>query len=115
MPAVTPNQQQIMSAVRMAIAAFGGLAVGKGWVTKDQLVLLGSDASMTIILQIVGVLSAVAAGVWGQFAHKQANQVAAVAKMPEVAQIQTMPTDEGRALAQDVGSTTAAVVKVAGQ
>lgn len=109
------NQQQIMSAAQMAIATFGGLAVGKGWVTKDQLVMLGSDATLTVIIQLVGAVAAIGAGVWGMFSHNQVNQVAAVAKMPAVAQVQTMPTAEGRALAQDVGSTTAAVVKVAGQ
>lgn len=95
------NQEQVLGIVRWVITTAGAYAAGKGWLTADQITLL------------LGVAVAVVPLVWTLFAHKQANLVATVAAMPEVAKVETVNTAAGRDLAATVRSTPEAVVTVA--
>lgn len=103
-----PNQAQVASAVRTLVvalgSALGGWAIAKGWITQAELDTLASnpqllDSATTVILALLGAAASAGAGVWGVVAHKQANMVAAVAAMPEVAEVKTVPTPAGAALA----------------
>jgi hypothetical protein len=104
------NPEQVKSALRTVIVLLGGFAVGHGWITTEQVTLLSSDG----FLMGLGTLATLAAGVWGLFVHKQANAVAVVAAMPEVAEVKAAATPEGRALVKEVGSTPDALVTVGG-
>lgn len=67
-----PNQQQVLSAVRWLIAFVGGIAVGKGWITSEQLVMITAAAISLVPL------------IWSFFVHKQSNAVATAAKIVPV-------------------------------
>ncbi len=106
---MTPNWQQAESALRTLIAVFGGIAIGRGWITADQLQLLGSPE----VWAAIGTLVSFGVAAWGMFAHSKTNAVAVVAAMPEVAKVETTATPEGKALAENVGTKPDAVVTVA--
>lgn len=123
---MNPSQDQIKSALRTLIAAVGGAvagwAIAKGWITQDQATAILSnqqvlDAVSVLLLTGVGSLAAFGSGVWGLITHKQANMVATVAAMPDVAEVKVMPTQAGVDLANAARATTTpipgAVVTVA--
>jgi hypothetical protein len=103
------NQEQVKSAIRSIVIAFGSFAVGRGWITTEQLSFLGSDT----FLMAIGAVVSLAAGAWGVYTHNQTNAVAVVAAMPEVAKVETTNTPAGKTLAADVGTSPQAVVTVA--
>jgi hypothetical protein len=105
---MNPSSDQLKSAGRTLIATLGGVlagwAIGKGWITEAQASAILSNqefmsAATVIILACVGSVGSVAAGMWGLVAHKQANLVATVAAMPEVAKVETVSTAAGINLA----------------
>ena len=123
---MNPSQDQVKSAIRTLIATGGGMlagwAIGKGWITQDQAAAILSNqelmgAATVIMLTIVGSLGSAIAGIWGVIDKKQVNLVAAVAAMPEVNKVETMPTQAGADLAANVqaaGPPPGAIVTVAG-
>lgn len=121
---MTPSQDQINSAVRTLVATLGGVlagwAIGKGWITQAQASAILSNqeaisAATVLILTLIGAGGSGIAGIWGLISHKQANMVATVAAMPEVAKVETMPTPSGVALASAVPPAPGVVVTVAGK
>lgn len=107
---MTPNVEQIKSALRWLITTFGGVIAGwfaaKGWFTIDQVTsVLNSPTTISII-------ASVAAGIWGLATHTQTNAVAVVdtiAKKPDspVKAVVTESTPAGRDLAAAMpGNTT---------
>ncbi len=120
---MNPSPDQVNSAVRILVASgfslLAGWAIGKGLITKDQAAAILSDqqlmgAGTVIVLSIVGAAGSAFSLVWGLVAHKQVNLVATVAAMPEVAKVETMPTEAGAALAESVPPAPGSVVTVAG-
>ncbi len=118
---MNPSQQQINSAIRTLIASVGsalaGYVIAKGWITTAQASAILSDQQLmdtmtTIVLALLGSAASVGAGVWGLIAHKQANVVAAVAAMPEVAKVETVPTPAGVALANAIPPAPGSLVEV---
>src|SRR5712664_3948149 len=101
---MNPSSDQVKSAVRTLIATIGGVvagwAISKGWLTQSQATTILSNPDA--IIAIVASLASTASGIWGLIAHKQANMVATVAAMPEVAKVETMPTQAGAALASAI-------------
>lgn len=59
------NQAQVLGAVRWLIAFGGGYAVGNGYITADQLVLIGGAAAAVVPL------------VWSLFVHSDAGAISA--------------------------------------
>jgi hypothetical protein len=122
---MNPSQDQVKSAARTLIATLGGMlagwAIGKGWITQEQATAILSNqevmgAASMIVLALVGSVGSAVAGVWGVIDKKQVNLVAAVAAMPEVNKVETMPTQAGADLAANVqaaGPPLGAVVTVA--
>ena len=121
---MNPSPDQIKSAVRTLIASLGGAvagwAIAKGWITQAQASAILSNqeimgAATAIILALIGSLGSTAAGIWGMIDKKQVNLVAAVAAMPEVAKVETIPTQAGVDLAASVqaaGPSPGAIVSV---
>jgi hypothetical protein len=66
------NQEQALASLRGVIAAVGGFALGRGWISGDVLTL------------ITGVVGAVFPLAWGIFAHTDSAKMASVESMPEV-------------------------------
>ncbi len=102
-----PNPDQVKSLVRWIVSTFGGVIAGwfaaKGWFTVDQVMtVLNSPA-------LAGAAASIVVAAWGLFAHTQANTVAAANAMPLVAGVITVPTVEGKALADSVPAATVAV------
>ncbi len=77
------NEDQAYSILRSALAFFGGIAVSKGFLTSESLVLLSGLA-----LSIYPV-------VWGVMKHTSAAKIEAVEKMPEIKQIVIVSTANG--------------------
>lgn len=69
------NQDQILSLVRQIVALGGGIAIGRGWLTADQLTL------------ITGIVTALVPLVWGVYAHTNSSKMASVESMPDVKNI----------------------------
>lgn len=124
---MNPSQDQMKSAVRTLIATVGGAlagwAIGKGWITQAEASAILSNqelmgAASVIILTLLGSAGSMLAGIWGIWSKTQANLVAAVAAMPEVSKVETMPTPAGVSLANDANGAAAgipaAVIAVAG-
>ncbi len=64
------NQDQILSMLRSVLAVVGGWAVGRGYATADQIVLIG------------GLLTSLVPLVWGMATHTKAAKAAAVQLSP---------------------------------
>jgi len=100
-----PNQEQIKSAIRWLITAFGMGAAGwfahSGYITQAQVMdIFNSPTFMTIAVAVVS-------GIFGLLNHTQANAVAVVSKIAAdpaspVAGVITTDTVEGRALAKSI-------------
>ncbi len=104
---MTPNPDQIKSLIRWFVSTFGGMIAGwfaaKGWFTVDQvLTVLNSPAQL-------GAAASIVVAIWGMFVHTQAATVASANAMPQVAGVITVPTVEGKALADSVPGATVAV------
>lgn len=119
---MNPSPEQIKSAIRTLVASLGGAiagwAIGKGWVTQDQASAILSNqetigAATAVVIAILGSGASTVAGIWGLISHKQANMVATVAAMPEVAKVETMLTQAGAALASAIPPAPGVVVTVA--
>ena len=80
------TQDQILSFVRWLISFGGGYAVGHGWITNDQVVL------------ILGAAGPIVALVWSFIAHSQNAQVKAVENMPGVTKISVDPAKASETL-----------------
>ena len=70
-----PNQDQVLGLLRNIIMLAGGIAIGRGWLTSEQVTLLG------------GVVGAAVPLVWTIFAHTDSAKIAAVTAIPEVKQV----------------------------
>ncbi len=64
------NQDQILSMIRSILAVVGGWAVGRGYATDDQIVLIG------------GLLSSLVPLAWGMAVHTKNAKAAAVQLSP---------------------------------
>ena len=116
---MNPSQDQVKSALRTLLASAGsalaGYVIAKGWVSASEANAILSnqqvmDTATAIVLAAFGSGGALASGIWGMIAHKQANLVATVAKMPEVTKVETVPTAAGIALASAADTGTGPVV-----
>lgn len=98
------NQEQAKSALRWGVATFGGVIAGFFGATG----FLSTDLIMSVLNSetFLGLGASVAVGAWGLFTHTQANAVAVVNAMPEVAGVITVPTPEGMDLAIAVSQPT---------
>jgi hypothetical protein len=74
------NQDQALGLFRNLLALGGGLAIGKGWLTSDQISLIGGAAGTIIPL------------VWTFIAHTDSAKIAAAAALPDVKKIVTVPS-----------------------
>lgn len=84
------NQDQILGIVRNAVALFGGIAVGRGWFSAEQITMIG------------GIVAAVVPFVWTLFVHTDGAKIAAVTAMPDVKQVvitQSAPVDSAAGVA----------------
>lgn len=86
------NQDQVLSAVRWLLTGVGGYAVGRGWITTDQLTYIGGAAVAIVPL------------VWSFFVHTDGAKIAAVTAMPEVKQVVVTPAAPDTAAAQAAAS-----------
>ena len=102
---MTLNTEQVKSAIRWLIGAFGmGLAgwfAHSGYVSQQQVMdVLNSPAFLSFAVSLVGAI-------WGLVAHTQSNAVAVVAQIArdpksDVVGVVTKNTAEGRALAESL-------------
>lgn len=103
------TQDQINSLIRQFLMIVGGGAgtffMQKGLLSPEQMSFFAANGPA-----LIGLVMALGGAVWGMIAHKQANMVATVAAMPEVARVTTAPTPAGDALAEAAVSTPAALV-----
>ena len=111
------NQEQVKSAIRWGVTAFGGIfagyIAGKGWASAND--ILGVVQSDTFIQGVSAVIT-LGGLVWGLFAHKEKNVIAAANNMPNVAGVITKDTVAGQDLAKSVpssGVTAAGTAKAA--
>ncbi len=79
-----PNQDQVLGLVRNLLALGGGVAIGRGWITGEQLAQIG------------GLAGGLVPVVWTLFAHTDGAKLAAVAALPDVKKIITVaaPTSD---------------------
>jgi hypothetical protein len=71
------NKQQALDLAAKVIAIAGGYAVGHGWISSDQVVMIG------------GIVAAVIPLIYSYIANSQKAQVKAVEEMPGVSKIVT--------------------------
>ena len=71
----TITQDQVLSAARWIVSTAGGYAVGRGWITSDQVTL------------IAGVAVAIVPLAWSFWSHRASAQVAKLAALPDVARV----------------------------
>ncbi len=94
------NSEQVKSAVRWIITAFGPFLTAHGYITSDSLEAIG------------GVLVALIPLAWSMYVHTQKNAVAVVDKIAQqpgspVKAVITEGTEAGRQMAASLpGSTT---------
>ena len=69
------NQDQVLGVLRNLIALGGGFALGHGYLSGEQITLIG------------GVLTAAAPVVWTYFSHTDGAKLAAAAALPDVRKI----------------------------
>ncbi len=90
------NQDQLLGLVRNLVSLGGGFAIGRGYLTGEQVTLVG------------GIVGAVAPVLWSYFAHTDAAKLSAAAALPDVKKIVTVasPVSAGVAsVAQDPEQT----------
>ena len=69
------NQDQLLGLLRNVISLGGGFALGRGYLTGEQVSLIG------------GIATSVVPVVWTYFSHTNSAKIAAVEAIPEVAKI----------------------------
>ncbi len=77
------NQDQVLSGARSIVAILGGYAIGRGWITTDQLTL------------ITGVVVAIIPLMLGIRANTNSAKMASVEAMPDVQKIVVYPSANG--------------------
>ena len=102
-----PNTEQIKSMVRSLLAWIGGIlstwGVIKNWGAAEQVTNFFSSELM------LGAVMWLISFIWGLMNHKEANAVAVVNALPQVAGVIPANTPAGRELAVAVNSPTVAV------
>lgn len=73
------NQDQFLSFVRNIIGIGGGYAIGRGWLNSEQVTMLG------------GIAAAIIPFVWSFTAHTDSAKIKAVAALPDIRKIITVP------------------------
>jgi len=100
-----PNQAQVTSVIRQLLLTFGGVLVGKGYV---------SDVWMT---SIVGIIIDVGTGYWAIRSRSTDGLIAAAAALPQVSRIVTtdeiakqvsarLPTNDNTVVSYEMAATT---------
>jgi hypothetical protein len=101
---LTPNRDQVMSAIRWAVSSFGMFIAGwfasKGWFTVDQVMSVLNNET------VMGFIASAIVFVIGQVVHRTVNKIVSADATPGVAGVITTNTPEGRALAASVPSST---------
>ncbi len=94
------NQDQLLSTLRSILAIVGGWAVGRGYITNDQLVLAG------------GALASLVPLVWGIAVHTHKATVAAAQAVPSAQVLVSDPTlqSPGVQVVSPTGPDTATVI-----
>ena len=80
------TQDQFMAMLRQLLPALGGLALGLGIMSPDQIAKWTS-----IVLQIAGPLSVLVGVIWAMVANNKSSIVQSVASMPET-NVRTTPS-----------------------
>lgn len=75
------NTAQIASLVRVVLMIGGGIAVGRGWVSEEQLNAVTDPA---LLLQIVGGAVAIGTAAYAVWARSTKNLVATTSSLDEV-------------------------------
>jgi len=101
---ITPNVEQIKSAIRWVIATFGGGFIGwgtaKGWDISGLLSMFNTEA-------VVGVVASLIMLAWGVIAKTKTGLVAAASAVPEVTKIEISPVSTSK----DSVQAASAIVK----
>ena len=99
-----PNNEQIKSIIRWAIAMFGGAIAGwfasKGYSAEQITSLLNSEV-------VIGLVASGIALIWGMFVHSKVGILTAASKVPEVKKIELVPVAQTAAATME----TARLVK----
>jgi len=88
------NQDQVLGFVRNAIMLGGGIAIGRGWLTGEQ------------VTMISGLAGAAVPFVWTFFVHTDAAKIAAVTALPDVKKIITVPNPANDAVRAAVNDSS---------
>lgn len=78
---------QLMGLVRQVLPLLGGLAIGLGWLTADQV-----GKITQLVLQIGGPLITLIGVIWAFVANSKASILTSAANMPEVKKIVLEPS-----------------------
>lgn len=89
-----PNQDQVLGLVRTFLAIGGGAAIGRGWITGEQLAQIGGLAGSLVPM------------VWTLFAHADSAKLAAVAALPDVRKIVTVASPASDAVKAAVADSS---------
>lgn len=84
------NPEQLNGQIRLWLAVFSGIAGALGWTWFDGLAAQ--------IMAAAGPVMALGIAVWSLLSKTKANQISAVAAMPEVKSIDLQPTVAGAVL-----------------
>lgn len=76
------TQDQFMGLLRQALPFFGGIAVGKGWLTPSEVANF-SD----LVLQIAGPIMLVGSSIWAFIANSKKSILQSAGQMPEVSKV----------------------------
>lgn len=93
------TQEQLLSIVRWVITSFGGYFIGRGWLTADQLTMLGGAAAAIVPLA------------WSFYRHRTAGTMAAVGALPGVARVEILATPDVAKIAASGASGPKVVAK----
>ena len=93
-----PTQAQLLSFIRWVITTGGAFAVGKGWVTTDQLPLIAGAAATLVPL------------VWSFVVHSDKGTIAAAADVIDAGATRT----DVQPIAQALQKANAATINTAG-
>lgn len=78
---------QWMALLRQVLPLIGGLAIGLGWLTADQV-----GKITQVVLQVAGPFMALAGVVWALIANNKSSILTSAANMPEVRKIILEPS-----------------------
>ena len=77
------NEDQILSISRSIVALLGGIAIGRGWISSDQLTLIS------------GIVASLVPLIWGIYAHTNSSKLASVEAIRDVKSIVIEPGANG--------------------